>query len=169
MLRGPPKDFDRTDLLLIEVEPPALLQLAARPRASHLGFRRSARYRFDAPSSEFGVLYTAFDLATAFAETVLRAAPQDIPAGEEPLLAYEELSRRRVVQLAPVAGRRPLRLVKLYDEGLAAAKVDNRIATVDDYATTRLWARAFWRHPIKADSLRVPVPLHGCSTVGGAL
>ena len=54
--------------------------------------------------------------------------PQKIPAGEEPLLTYEELARRRVVQLRSVTGGRALRLVKLYDEGLAAAKVDNRIA-----------------------------------------
>ena len=153
MLRGPPKAFDRTNLALIEVEPSTLLRLASRARASHLGFRRSARYRFDAPAAEFGVLYAAFDLATAFAETVLRTVPQEIPAGEEPLLTYEELSRRRVVHLAPVARGRPLRLIKLYDEGLAAAKVDNRIATVDDYATTRIWAKAFWTHPIKADGV----------------
>ena len=143
MLRGPPKAFDRTNLALIEVEPSTLLRLASRARASHLGFRRSARYRFDAPAAEFGVLYAAFDLATAFAETVLRTVPQETPAGEEPLLTYEELSRRRVVHLAPVARGRPLRLIKLYDEGLAAAKVDNRIATVDDYATTRIWPRRF--------------------------
>jgi hypothetical protein len=153
VLRGPPKGFDRTELDLVDVDPGELLRLAFRARVSQLGFRTSAKYRFDAPGGEFGVLYAAFDLATAFAETVLRTVPQEIPAGEEPLLTYEELARRRVVQLRPVTSGRALRLVKLYDEGLAAAKVDNRIATDDDYATTRLWAKAFHDHPEKVDGV----------------
>ena len=153
MLRGPPKGFDRTDLLSVDVDPAELLRLAFRAKASLLGFRDTARYRFDAPAGEFGVLYAAFDLATAFAETVLRTAPQAIPAGEEPILSYEEIARRRVAQLAATPGGRSLRLVKLYDEGLAAAKVDNRIATDDDYATTRLWARAFYDHRLQPDGL----------------
>jgi len=153
MLRGPPKHFDRTDLALIEVEPRALLRLAFRARASHLGFRTTARYRFDAPASEFGVLYAAFDLPTAFVESLLRMVPQETPAGESPLLTYEELARRRVVQLAARGGGTSLRMVKLLDEGLSAAKVDNRIATIDDYTTTRLWAKAFWSHPLRADGV----------------
>jgi hypothetical protein len=153
VLRGPPAGFERAELVLVEIDPAALLRLAFRSKASHVGFRDSARYRFDAPAGEFGVLYAAFDLATAFAETVLRTAPQDVAPGEEPLLTYEELARRRVVQLAAVPGRRPLRLVKLYDEGLAAAKVDNRIATDDDYATTRPWAKAFHAHPARVDGI----------------
>jgi hypothetical protein len=152
-LSRPPKDFDRVDLTLVEVEPATLLRLAFRAVATHVTFRTSARYRFDAPGGEFGVLYAAFDLATVFCETVLRTTPQLTPAGQEPLVTHEELSRRRVVQLAPMAGGESLRLVKLYDEGLAAAQTDNRIATDDDYATTRLWARSFWSHPIKADGI----------------
>jgi RES domain len=152
-LSGPPNDFDRVELALVEVEPAALLRLAFRAVATHLPFRTSARYRFDAPAGQFGVLYAAFDLATAFSETVLRTAPQLAPAGQEPLLTYEELSKRRVVQLAPVAGGEPLRMIKLYDAGLAAAQTDNRIATDDDYGTTRLWAQSFWSHPIKADGI----------------
>lgn len=152
-LSGPPKDFDRVELALVEVEPATLLRLAFRAVATQIPFRTSARYRFDAPAGQFGVLYAAFDLATAFSETVLRTTPQLTPAGQEPLLTYEELSRRRVVQLAAVAGTEPLRLIKLYDEGLAAAQTDNRIATDDDYATTRLWAQSLWSHPIKADGI----------------
>jgi len=153
VLAGPPSGFDRADLELVDVDPGELLRLAFRTKVSQLTFRASARYRFDAPAGEFGVLYAAFDLATAFAETVLRTVPQSIPAGEEPLLTYEELARRRVVQFAAASTGGPLRLVKLYDEGLAAAKVDNRIATDDDYATTRLWARAFHDHPERVDGV----------------
>ena len=152
-LSGPPKDFDRVELALVEVEPATLLRLAFRAVATHVSFRTSARYRFDAPTGQFGVLYAAFDLATAFSETVLRMTPQLTPAGQEPVLTYEELSRRRVVHLAPVAAGEPLRLIKLYDEGLAAAQTDNRIATDDDYGTTRLWAQSFWNHPINADGI----------------
>lgn len=153
MLAGPPSGFERADLVLIDVDPGELLRLAFRTKASQLAFRASARYRFDAPAGEFGVLYAAFDLATAFAETVLRTVPQSIPAGEEPLLTYEELARRRVVQFEAASTGRPLRLVKLYDEGLAAAKIDNRVATDDEYGTTRLWARAFHDHPEMVDGV----------------
>ena len=153
MLRAPPAGFERVELVLLEVDPAVLLRLAFRTRASQLGFRATAEFRFDAPKGEFGVLYAAFDLSTAFAEAVLRTVPQDVAPGEEPLLTYEELARRRVVQLAAVPGGRPLRLVKLYDEGLAAAKVDNRIATDDDYVSSRRWAKAFHDHPAKVDGI----------------
>lgn len=155
MLAGPPTGFERAELVLVEVEPSDLLRLAFRSKASQLGFRDTAKYRFDAPAGEFGVLYAAFDLSTAFAETVLRTAPQEIPPGEEPVLTYEELARRRVVQFKAVksSAHRPLRLVQLYEKGLSAAKVDNRIATDDDYATTRQWAKAFHDHPQAVDGI----------------
>jgi len=149
VLRGPPKGFDRTDLVWVDVDPTELLRPAFRAKASQVGFRDTARYRFDAPAGEFGVLYAAYDLATVFAEAVLRTALQEIPAGEEPIMSYEEIARRRVVQLAATPGGRLLRLVKLYDERLAAATIDNRIATDDDHATTRLWACAFHEHALQ--------------------
>ena len=50
------------------------------------------------------------------------------------------------------ADARALNLIKLYDEGLAAAKTDNRI----DYATTRRRAKAFHDHPLGADGIVYP-------------
>lgn len=92
--------------------------------------------------------------------------PQKIPAGEEPLLTYEELARRRVVQLRSVTGGRALRLVKLYDEGLAAAKVDNRIATEDDYATL---GEGLPPSSGGGGRRRLPVSVHGDAPVGRAV
>jgi hypothetical protein len=152
-LPGPPPDLARADLKFETVEPSRLLRLAYRAVRTHVRFRRDAQYRFDAPAGEFGVLYAAFDLATAFAESVLRTKPQDAATGEPPLLTYEELARRRVITLAGVRGAAPLRLVKLHDDGLVAARVDNRIATEDDYRVTQQWARAFHDHPAAPDGL----------------
>jgi RES domain-containing protein len=51
------------------------------------------------------------------------------------------------------AERRPLRLIKLYDEGLAAARTDNQISARDHYPITQRWALAFHGHPVAADGI----------------
>lgn len=43
----------------------------------------------------------------------------------------------RVVAIDKHAATRPLRLIKLYDDSLVAARTDNRIATLDEYTMTR--------------------------------
>ena len=68
-------------------------------------------------------------------------------------LDYDDIAGRCVVTFAEGPARRPLKLIKLYDNGLAAARTDNRLATVDDYARTQLWAEAFHRHPANADGI----------------
>ena len=152
-LAPPPKNFAGLKLQLEEVEPASLLRLAWRPKITHFRFRRDSQYRFDSPDRSFGVLYAAFDLQTAFAESVLRDTPQRSPAAGAVPIAWSEIKRRAVVSLAPGAANRPLRLVALSGAGLVAARTDNRIATVDDYSVTRQWARAFHDHPIQADGL----------------
>jgi hypothetical protein len=130
----------------------ALVRLAWPDPGTHCGFRRDARYRFDAPDGAFGVLYAAFDLKTAFAETVLRDTPARTKAAKI-RLDYAELEARRVVAIDTHAATRPLRLIKLYGDGLVAARTDNRIATLDEYSWTRAWAKALHAHPQQADGI----------------
>jgi hypothetical protein len=130
----------------------ALVRLAWANPATHLPFRRDARYRFDAPDASFGVVYAALDLETAFVETIVRDRPGS-PTGPAIMLDYAELADRRVVVLDTHAADRPLRLVKLYEDGLATIGTDNRISTADDYAATRPWAKALYDHPETPDGL----------------
>jgi hypothetical protein len=149
----PPKEFSALALRVEEVDPSALLRIAWTTTSTHFTFRRNARYRFDAPDRSFGVLYAAFDLPTAFVETVLRELPQQTPATSRIPLAWNDIANRRVVPLRAGAKRRRLRLIALYGDGLVAARTDNRIATLDDYAVTREWAKACHKHPLRADGI----------------
>jgi len=148
-----PDDFAKLTLVTTEVAPASLLRLASARHLSGDPFRRSALYRFDAPDESFGVFYAAFDLETAFVESVVRARAHPLPAGEPLLIDYLTLASRHVVTLAASSPARSLHLAQLYGAGLSAARTDNRIATVDDYGTTQRWAKAFYAHPENIDGI----------------
>src|ERR1019366_8089751 len=150
-LDPPPDDFAKLTLVTTEVAPAFLLRLASARHLSGDPFRRSALYRFDSPDDSFGVFYAAFDLETAFVESIVRARAHPLPAGEPLLIDYLTLASRHVVTLAVSSPTRSLHLAQLYGAGLSAARTDNRIATVDDYGTTRRWAKAFHAHPERID------------------
>ena len=149
-IQAPPRNFQLLPLIAEDVEPSALVRMAWRDPASHCRFRREARYRFDAPDRSFGVMYATFDLATAFAETILRDRPTH---SDDVILDYRDLDSRVVVELKRGPDDRPLRLIKLYDEGLAAAHTDNQISARDHYPTTQRWAQMFHAHSIAADGI----------------
>ena len=152
-LDPPPDDFAKLTLVTTEVAPASLLRLASARHLSDDPFRRSALYRFDAPDESFGVFYAAFDLETAFVESIVRAKAHPLPAGEPLIIDYTTLASRHVVTLAAGSPALSLHLAELYGPGLSAAKTDNRIATVDDYGTTQRWAKAFHAHPEKIDGI----------------
>ena len=152
-LDPPPDDFAKLTLVTTEVAPASLLRLASGRHLSDDPFRRSALYRFDAPDESFGVFYAAFDLETAFVESIVRARAHPLPAGEALLIDYLTLASRHVVTLAAGWPARSLHLAQLYGAGLSAARTDNRIATVDDYGTTQRWAKAFYAHPENIDGI----------------
>ena len=152
-LEPPPDDFARLNLVTIEVAAASLLRLASARYLSSDPFRRSAQYRFDSPDGSFGVLYAAFDLETAFVESIVRNQAHTLPAGEPLLIDYATLASRQVVTLAASSPARSLHLAQLYEAGLAAAKTDNRIASADDYPTTQQWSKAFHDHPQNFDGI----------------
>jgi RES domain len=148
-----PKDFSKLILVTTEVEPSSLLRLASTKHLSSDPFRRDRQYRFDAPDESFGVLYAAFDLETAFVESIVRDKAHPLPAGEHLFIDYETLASRYIAMLSRSSSGGVLRLAQLYGAGLSAVKADNRLATVDDYATTQQWAKAFHAHPGNIDGI----------------
>jgi hypothetical protein len=149
-IQAPPRNFNLLQLITEAVEPSALVRMAWRDPATHCRFGREARYRFDAPDRSFGVMYAAFDVETAFAETVLRDKPT---RSADVILDYHELESRSAIEMKRGADNRPLRLIKLYDEGLAAAHTDNQISARDHYPTTQRWAQIFHAHSVTADGM----------------
>lgn len=92
--------------------------------------------RFDAPNGEYRMLYAAAELEGAFVETVLHR-----PMGR--IIAPRYLEERAWSELVPA---RPLKIAKLYDEGLLWHGVDASISANDDYDTSRSMALDLFQH-----------------------
>lgn len=89
--------------------------------------------RFDAPNQEYRVLYTAERLEGAFVETVLRR-----PTGR--------ILRRAVVEergWSVVRPSRPLKLAKVFGDGLQFHQIDAGEISADNYGPSRALALAF--------------------------
>jgi hypothetical protein len=137
----PPADFDGRDLLIREVEGP-LFRIHEASR-NPLYFGRAARYRFDAPAREFGVLYCAEDEWGAFIETF----------GQSTGISTVSVNSLTVNPLARLSVSRRLRVVDFAASGgLTRAGADARLCSgPQDLA--RRWSLAIWRHPAQADGI----------------
>ncbi|WP_299006065.1 RES family NAD+ phosphorylase [uncultured Caulobacter sp.] len=82
--------------------------------------------RFDAPAGEYRTLYAAIELPGAYVETVLRRPGRVIRRSE----ADGRAATRLQIQ-------RPLRLAKIFDEGLHWHGVHAGEISVDDYGPSR--------------------------------
>lgn len=97
----------------------------------------SPAYRFDAPRGQYRTLYGARRLEGAFAETILRQGRRIIARD------YVELRQWSVIRTL-----RELRLVQLYDYGLAWHGVTADICAGDDYASAQQFAAGLHgQHP----------------------
>jgi hypothetical protein len=89
------------------------------------------RYRFDAPSGEYAVLYANDTKVATFNESYAEKRRR-IPMAD---------ARRHLVRITP---KTPLPLVDLRDDRtLSALNLDARISVGDDYEACRRWALAF--------------------------
>jgi hypothetical protein len=105
----------------------------------------TGRYRFDAPRGEFPVTYGNHDQLVTFREVY----------GDTRLIAAEQGAR----QLSHLASLRPLRLVRLDDPAILDAldpRLDQRLCTAKQYATTQRWSAALHRWYPRADGVRFP-------------
>jgi hypothetical protein len=85
-------------------------------------------YRFDAPNGQYRVLYAAAALDGAFVETILHGRTKNR------IIALSYVEARAWTELIT---QRPLRLMKLYDEGLFWHGTDASISAVDSYVEPR--------------------------------
>ncbi len=106
-------------------------------------FGKLARFRFDDPQGEFGVLYAGGTEECAFIETFGHAT--GVRAVTRAELAARTLSIIRV--------NRPLNLVDLTGRGLAALGADNRLCSGGGYKTAQAWSAALHAHPSAPDGL----------------
>jgi hypothetical protein len=102
---------------------------------------RTGHNRFDAPNSEYGVLYAAATFDGAFIETFGDLSPRTVSA-----------SSLTVRGSAAVAARRKLQLVDFAGAGLSRVGLDARICT-DDHALSQEWSHALWSHPSQPDGI----------------
>jgi len=136
----PPADLGACDLPLVTTDQPWFR--AHEVSRDPVFFGRSGDHRFDAPGQEFGVMYVGQDEHCAFIETF----------GHETgirVVDEETLSKRG---LARIAYSRPLRLVRLFGDGLVRLGADARLAT-GDYRLAQRWALALHDHPDTPDGI----------------
>ncbi len=101
--------------------------------------------RFHDPRGEFGICFFGESPAASFAETFLRNP-------RVRLITRTELARRSLTTFRLV---RDLRLVKLYDEGLALTGCTAEItSSPPPYDQPQDLARALWAHPAQPDGIQ---------------
>ena len=138
---APPADLNDRSLPIKEICGPWMRLYWADKEA--LYFNRSNLFRFNAPNSEFGVLYLGEDTYSAFIETY------GWLTGEKYITA-KQLTQRH---LAVVSSDRLLRLVDLSGQGLAMLGADGRLCLGDEYEVSQNWSLALWKHPEKPDGI----------------
>lgn len=142
----PPDWLSATDLP-IELVPAGdplfrVHRVELEPRFFGPGPGEPATYRFDSPSSSFGVLYVGRSLDVALVETLARN-----PARK--MIAYADvIARASSVLRSP----RDLRLVPLHGSGLQKVGCDNSIST-GPYDPCGVWADFLWRHRSQPDGI----------------
>lgn len=101
-------------------------------------------YRFDAPGGQYRVLYAAAALDGAFVETILHGRTKDR------IIARDYVHLRAWTVLTT---QRPLRLLKLYDEGLFWHGTDASVSAVGNYVEPRRVALAAFEEGTDLDGL----------------
>ena len=95
-------------------------------------------YRFDAPGGEYRTMYAAEEIDGAFVETILHGKT------DKQIVAKEFVDQRA---WTVIAVRRPLMLMKLYDDGLFWHRTDASVSAANDYTESRRVAlAAFQEH-----------------------
>ena len=129
--------FLALDILTIDLPPGHVFVRVHQIGRSALWFGpspgSSPGYRFDAPRGHYRTLYCAEQLKGAFVETVLRRGKRIIGR------PFVDARGWTVLTCA-----RPLRLAKVYDEGLVHHGVTADICAGDDYTNPRDFAAAIY-------------------------
>ncbi len=139
---APPADLDQRNLPIDSVVAGSEFFRIHQRNYAPLYFGREAIYRFDDPTRQFGVCYTAHDLKGAFAETCLREVGIS-------LVSTSYLQER---DYSILTNDRPLSFIKLYGNGLAQLGATAAV-TSGNYNVSQPWAKALHDHPQQADGI----------------
>jgi hypothetical protein len=101
-------------------------------------------YRFDAPASEYRTMYAAVAIEGAFAETILHGKT------EEQIISRAYVEQRAWTEFTTV---RPLKLMKLYDDGLFWHATDAGITALPNYTRSRQIGLAIFREGPDLDGI----------------
>ena len=101
-------------------------------------------YRFDAPAGEYRTMYAAIAIEGAFVETILHGRTH------EQIVTRTFVEQRAWTEFTIV---RPLKLMKLYDNGLFWHGTDAGISAMPNYATSRQIALAAFREGPDLDGI----------------
>ena len=137
----PPADLARRELPIVTSSGPWVRLHRIVFPALHFGV--SGRSRFDAPGGQFGVMYVADTLDSAFIETFDRE-PSKLDRYLN-VVAWSEIEARGV---ASVEALTDLRLVDITGPGVRHIGADGRLGSTDDYALTQRWSLALYDHPL---------------------
>jgi hypothetical protein len=129
-----------------------------------LGSRRPAAYRFGCPPGlpedrQFGVVYLAEDLETAFLEAVVRERYVGVPG--ELVLALDEIRSKEV---ALVATRGPLRLLDLTGTSYVRLRLPRAALEGNDHLPSQTISAALHAHPEAPDGILYPSRFGGGRT-----
>jgi hypothetical protein len=101
-------------------------------------------YRFDAPAAEYRTMYAAVAIEGAFVETILHGK------AEEQIISRAYVEQRAWTEFTTV---RPLKFMKLYDDGLFWHGTDAGISALPSYTRSRQIALAVFREGPDLDGI----------------
>lgn len=139
-LPAPPANLPSRKLPLVTIK--GLLYRIQETGHQWRYFGKNISERFDDPLGQYGVLCAASLPEAAFAEVFLRQLSLMV-------VAEADLRARSLTSIMANS----LRCVDLTRAGLRRLSCDNRISTEKPYKMTRLWSRAFFKHPQKPDGI----------------
>jgi len=129
------------------------LRIVHRRYPSALFFGKGAEARWNDPIGDYGVLYLADALETAFAETFGHDVPQRRPPAADKFIDTHELEER---DLFRIVCSRPLRIGLLHGAGLAALNLDVGLLASMDYRGPQDWSRWIYEASEAVDGIRYP-------------
>lgn len=126
----------------VEVPPGArMLRLNLDTHSSALYFGRRAEFRFDSPDGQFGVLYAAEAVDTAFAETFGHDVAEVHGLGEVKFIGTGDLDSRRLFEFTAT---KSLQLADFTGAGLVTLNLDADFVASKDYGQPQAIAKALY-------------------------
>jgi hypothetical protein len=161
---GPPANDRVAPRIVTLTSGDLLYRFNPASKTSGLFFGKTGDYRWDAPDQSYGVLYTARDVKTAFAETYGHDVT-DRSLDNFKVLSHASLRNREIYEFTV---QHDLQLAMFYGEGLPVLNLDANICTMADYAMPQKWSGWIHNHKGKLDGI-IYLPRHLTTGVSAAL